>query len=120
MCAGFETQRLGLTTSGCPALHPAHPGPAQHLTGGGGGAYGLSCCQSNLGELDGTWHLLIVPNKQMWWVGGMSEEAVLGSSGGCLLSRTRAGPAALGTAELGGGTENAREGKRGRLNPILS
>lgn len=120
MCAGFERQRLGLTTSGCPALHPAHPGPAQHLTGGGAAAYGLSCCQSNMGELDGTWHLLIVPNKQMWWMGEMSEEAVLGSSGCCLLSRTRAGPAALGTAELGRGTENAAGRQAGRLNPILS
>lgn len=56
----------------------------------------------------------------MRWMGEMSEEAVLGSSGCCLLSRTHAGPAALGTAELGRGTENAAGRQAGRLNPILS
>lgn len=50
-------------------------------------------------------------------MGGMSEEAVLGSIGCCLLSRTRAGPAALGTAELDGGTENTVGRQAGTAEP---
>lgn len=44
-------------------------------------------------------------------MGEVSEEAVLGSSGCCLLSGTRARAAVLGTAELDVGNGGERGGK---------